>query len=67
MKWEETLKNELLNSLQLDYEHFYRIVGMHIKKGADMRNLWLLKHTGLGALIYSETDVWSSLIRFPDI
>ena len=33
MKWEETLKNELLNSLQLDYEHFYRICRDAYKEG----------------------------------
>ena len=25
MNWEETLKNELMNSVQMDYEHLYRI------------------------------------------
>ena len=33
MKWEETLKNELLNSLQLDYEHFYHICRDAYKEG----------------------------------
>ena len=33
MNWEETLKNELMNSVQMDYEHLYRICHDAYKEG----------------------------------
>ena len=57
MNWEETLKNELMNSVQMDYEHLYRICYDAYKMDADMKSRWLLKHTGLDVPICSETDV----------
>ncbi|WP_374042268.1 hypothetical protein [uncultured Parabacteroides sp.] len=57
MNWEETLKNELMNSVQMDYEHLYRICYDAYKRDADMKSRWLLKHTGLDVPICSETDV----------
>lgn len=57
MNWEETLKNGLMNSVQMDYEHLYRICYDAYKRDADMKSRWLLKHTGLDVPICSETDV----------